>query len=268
MPTLTPIPGLAAIAARHDAFFVDQFGVLHDGRAAFAGAADALRRLKDAGKRVAILSNSGKRAAPNGDRLATLGFPPTLYDHLVTSGEAAHDWLAANAGPGARVFLLARDGDRSILEGLDLAETADPASADLLLIAGVEPERLDRAAHAALLAPLAARRVPCLCANPDLVMYLGGGLAFAAGAVAGDYAAAGGPVTWFGKPHRPIFDRALALLGVRDPARAAMVGDSPEHDCAGAAGAGCGWVLVEGGAQAGAGRLPDGPGWSMRSLRW
>lgn len=264
----TPIPGLGAIVSRYDAFLVDQFGVLHDGRAAFPGAADALRRLKAAGKSVAILSNSGKRAAPNAARLAALGFPPALYDWLVTSGEAAHAWLAAHAAPGTRVFVLARDGDRSILKGLALAETADPASADLLLIAGVEPERMDRAAHAALLGPLAARRVPCVCANPDLVMYLGGGLAFAAGAVAADYAASGGPVSWFGKPHRRIFDHALALLGVRDPARALMIGDSPEHDCAGAAGAGCGWALVEGGAQAGAGTLPEGSGWTMPRLVW
>jgi HAD superfamily hydrolase (TIGR01459 family) len=264
----TPLPGLGAIADRYDAFLVDQFGVLHDGRAAFPGAADALRRLKEAGKSVAILSNSGKRAAPNAARLGALGFPPALYDWLVTSGEAAHAWLGAHAAPGTRVFVLARDGDRSITEGLGLTETADPDSADLLLIAGVEPERMDRGAHAALLAPLAARRVPCVCANPDLVMYLSGGLAFAAGAVAGDYAAAGGSVTWFGKPHRPIFDHALALMGVRDPARAVMIGDSPEHDCAGAAVAGCAWALVEGGAQADAGTLPDGPGWSMERLRW
>lgn len=264
----TPIPGLAAVAARFDAFLVDQFGVLHDGRAAFPGAAEALRRLKEAGKRVAILSNSGKRAAPNAARLAALGFPPALYDHLVTSGEAAHAWLGAHAAPGARVFALARDGDRSIIEGLGLSETVDPGAADLLLIAGVEPERMDRAAHAALLAPLAARGVPCICANPDLAMYLGAGRAFAAGAVAADYAAAGGPVLWFGKPHRPIFDHALALLGVRDPARALMIGDSPAHDCAGAAAAGCGWALVEGGAQAGVGDAPDGPGWSMPALRW
>ena len=63
---MTPwIEGLRAIADRFDAVLVDQYGVLHDGRRAFPGAADCLRALRAAGKRIAVVSNSGKRAGPN-----------------------------------------------------------------------------------------------------------------------------------------------------------------------------------------------------------
>jgi HAD superfamily hydrolase (TIGR01459 family) len=270
---MTPrIDGLRAVAGLFDAFLVDQFGVLHDGRRAFPGAVEAMAGLRSAARGVAILSNSGKRAAPNATRLAALGFGPELYDHLVTSGEVARalliDRLAAGALPsGARVFVLARDADRSPIEGLPLDETDDPQAADLLLILGAEPERLDRAGHARLLAPLARRGAPCLCANPDRRMYAAHGVDFGPGAVAADFEAAGGRVEWIGKPHRAVFDHALRLLGATDPARVAMIGDSAEHDAAGAAAAGCAWVLVEGGAQSG-GAPPGGRGFVVDALRW
>jgi len=263
------LAGLRAIAARFDAFLVDQYGVLHDGARAFDGAADCLRALKAAGKRVAVVSNSGKRAAQNRRRLEGLGFGAALVDAVVTSGETCRAALAALPS-GARVFVLARDGDRSPLEGLGLAAAASPADADAILLAGVEPERRSRDGYRALLAPAAARGAPLLCANPDLTMYAPGGPAFGAGLVARDYAAAGGPAQLFGKPGRAIFDAALAALGGVDPARAVMLGDSPAHDLAGAAAAGCGWVFVEGGVQADA-PPPEPPppgGWRMARLAW
>lgn len=263
------IAGLREVAPRFDAFLVDQYGVLHDGARAFDGAADCLRALRAAGKRVAVVSNSGKRAAQNRRRLEGLGFEAALVDAVVTSGETCRAALAALPA-GARVFVLARDGDRSPLEGLTLAETDDPAEADAVLLAGVEPERRSRDAYRALLAPAAAKGAPLLCANPDATMYTAAGPAFGAGVVARDYAAAGGPARLFGKPGREIFDAALAALGVADPARAVMLGDSPAHDLTGAAAAGCGWVFVEGGVQADAPppQPPPAGGWRMARLVW
>ncbi|MHC4732679.1 MAG: TIGR01459 family HAD-type hydrolase, partial [Planctomycetota bacterium] len=57
--------GLGAIAADFDGFLVDQWGVLHDGATAYPGAQDCLARLTALGKRVVVLSNSGRRAALN-----------------------------------------------------------------------------------------------------------------------------------------------------------------------------------------------------------
>jgi HAD superfamily hydrolase (TIGR01549 family) len=48
----------------------------------------------------------------------------------------------------------------------------------------------------------------------------------------------------FMKPHRSIFQAALERAGVRSPAEAIMVGDSLEHDIAGARSAGMRGVLV------------------------
>lgn len=62
MSVVREIPALSAVADAYDAFLVDQYGVLRDGRGPYPGAAETLVRLKQAGKRVIILSNSGKRS--------------------------------------------------------------------------------------------------------------------------------------------------------------------------------------------------------------
>lgn len=277
MSLVRDVAGMAALAGLHEAVLLDQFGVLHDGRRAFPGAADCVARLRAGGARIAVVSNSGKRAAPNAARLAALGFDPGLFDAVITSGEICRDLLAAEIAAGrlargARVFVVASGADRSALDGLDLRETARPDMADALLIAGAAPERTGLDAYATLLAPLAARGAPCFCANPDLRMYAAGGVTFGPGAIAKGYAAAGGPVRWIGKPGSAIFAAALAALGVDDPARALMVGDSVAHDVAGAAAAGCGWALIAGGVYAGAAQddalTGCGPGWRMARFVW
>ena len=251
-----PAPAtLRGLADRFDAFLVDQFGVLHDGRAAYAGAIDALAHLKAAGKRIVVVSNSGKRAAPNIDRLLSLGFARDSVDLVLTSGELAWDLLAngmiGDAIPaGGRCLLLARDDDRSAIAGLDLTEAGDGRDADLVLLSGSRGDDWPMDAYEALLAPAAERGVPCLCTNPDKVMLTATGRHFGAGAIADAYIRLGGPVTWIGKPYPEIFRAALIALGDPAPASVCCIGDSVEHDIAGAAVAGLGTALVRSGIHA------------------
>ncbi len=242
------ITGLSVVIDEADAFLVDQFGTLHDGMRAYPGAAEALRALRRTGKRIAILSNSGKRNAANEARLARLGFPRDTYDVFLSSGEAAWRMLTQDRPAALRnaetCFLLSRDGDTEPLQGLDLRLATRPENADLLLLAGSEAERRSLSDYADLLLPAALRHVPCLCTNPDRTMLAAGGLYPGAGRIAELYEELGGEVIWFGKPYRPIYEMALQLL--RDPPRRRVfgVGDSVEHDVAGAASAGCRSALV------------------------
>ena len=268
-----PITGLREIAGRFDAVLLDQFGVLHDGARPFPGALEAVRALKGAGLRLAVLSNSGKRAAANAARLAALGFERALFDAVVTSGELCRDRLARDLAEGrlaegARVLILSRGDGAALIEGLPLSPTEAADAAVFLVIAGREPERRSLEQDIARLAPLAARGVPCLCANTDETMYAAGGPAPGPGALAAAYAAAGGAVEWIGKPHRPVFDAALAALGGPEPARALMIGDSPAHDVAGARALGCATLLVTEGVQAGGDDAAPAADFAMPRLVW
>ena len=74
------LAGLRESIEDFDVYLLDQFGVLHDGVRPYPGVAEALEALHDAGKKLVILTNSGKRSAPNLERLVALGVPrATIY---------------------------------------------------------------------------------------------------------------------------------------------------------------------------------------------
>ena len=249
--------GLAALVERYDLYLVDQFGVLHDGESAYPGAIDALVRLKQAGKTVILISNSGRRAAGNEARLAALGFARSSWDLFVSSGEVAWARIARDEVPVAtaarplRCLLVNRRGEESAVAGLPLALVAAAEDADFVLITGSDGDVRPLDHYRALLGPAADRALPCLCANPDKVMVLADGTGFGAGRIADLYAELGGPVTWIGKPYPEIYRFALeeaGRLGPLPPAtRMIGIGDSLEHDIAGARRSGFAAALVTSG---------------------
>ena len=239
------ITGLAEIVDRFDAFLIDQFGVLRDGREPYPGAARTLTALKDRGKKNIILSNSGKRSRENSVRLAELGFEPRSWDWFLTSGETAFRIMAREAQHGhSRCLLISRDGDTSPLDGLDIVRTVNAREADFILIAASEGDVHPLAYYRELLAPAAERNLPCLCTNPDKVMLVHGGTAFGAGRIAELYEELGGTVRWIGKPFPDIYELAREFLVNIPPERICCIGDSVENDIAGAVSAGFASILV------------------------
>lgn len=289
------LTGLAALTDLYDGYVVDQFGVLHDGVQPYPGAADALRELRARGKRVIVLSNSGKRAAPNARRLAQFGVTPQHYDALITSGELLYQMLRQrDRAPfqrlGRRVWLGCPAEDAATLDGLDLQTVATPAEADFVLLASLP----DVAGAAQALVPALdealARGLPLICANPDQQRLTARGLEPAPGSLASRHAAAGGEVVWLGKPHGLIYTICREALGRWGSRHFLAVGDSLAHDIGGGARAGYDTCFIAGGLHAAdfAG-VPDGeprdallqsllqapaahaappPQWALPSLRW
>lgn len=244
--------GLADLASRYRSFIVDQWGVLHDGARPYAAALDCLAELRRSGKRIVLLSNSGKRTGVNRARLAEIGIEPSLYDAVVTSGEATWQALAARTEPffaalGRRCLLWSRYGDRSVVDGLPLEVVERVEDADFLLLGGVEDDaRLED--FAAALEAAAARRLPMVCANPDVVAVLPDGrFGMGPGAVAHHYEQLGGAVGYVGKPHRPIYRSALEALGNPPREEVLAIGDSIAHDIAGGAAMELDTALIMGG---------------------
>jgi HAD superfamily hydrolase (TIGR01459 family) len=243
------LDGVAALAERYGVFLLDQFGVLHDGQQPYPGAVEALSALKRAGKTVALISNSGKRAEPNERRLLTLGFEAGSWDHFVSSGEVAWRSFHNMAGSGAlragtSCLLISRDGDRSAIEGLPLVLTERGDDAELVLIAASEGDRYDLDHYRKLLGPAAARKVPCFCTNPDRIMLTAVGPRFGAGEIADLYEQLGGSVTRVGKPYPAIYEAVLGLAGNPDRHDVVCIGDSVDHDIAGGNAAGVATALV------------------------
>lgn len=250
-----PIPvhrGLSAIVADYDAFVLDLWGTLHDGVALYPGAVDCLRRLSETGKPVVFLSNAPRRASAAQEKLDELGVDRAWYRDIVTSGEATYRFLADRNDPwiarlGKRLYHLGPDRDSSVYDGLDYTLSGTPAGADLVLNTGVRCFSHDEADYRDEMDAALAAGLPMLCANPDREIVRQGARVICAGALADVYVAHGGEVHWIGKPDPAVFALCLARLGIADPARALMIGDSLHTDIAGARAAGLPSALITGG---------------------
>lgn len=249
--TVQEISGVEKLADRFDFFLIDQFGVLHDGSQPFPGAVETLARLTGSGRTTILLSNSGKRSSPNEERLLRLGFKPGSWTHFLSSGEVAWPHLSRSlSGRSKRCLLIARDSDRSAVDGLDIELTEDGGLADIVLLSASEGDRYELDHYTRILEPAARRGVPCLCTNPDKLMMTPVGLRFGAGRIADLYTELGGSVQWIGKPYPEIYMAARELAACGDDARVVCIGDSVEHDIAGGRGAGLATALVQTGIHA------------------
>ena len=245
---------LEDLADQFDAFFIDQFGVLMDASGPYPFAIDAIKRLSEYNKPIVLLSNSGKRAIENCERLERLGFDLNLFTAVITSGEVAY-WTIKNKIEDGnfikpKIYLISRDSDTSPVNGLSCKITKNTDEADYLVIAGSESDTKSLSYYTSLLEPMANKGVPAFCTNPDLVMLTPNGTSFGAGLIAKEYEEMGGSVTWFGKPHPLIYKFALNKIPNIKPQKVLCIGDSVEHDIRGSFNANCSSALVKTGIAA------------------
>jgi HAD superfamily hydrolase (TIGR01459 family) len=233
------ITSLDAVADRYDAVFCDVWGVLHNGRAAYPAACEALQRFRRAGKHVILITNVPKPREPIPAQLDRAGVPRDAWDAIVTSGDATRVELAKRA-PGPVFRIGPRDYDRTLWEGLDIAE-APLDGAKFIGISGLNRDDETPADYADVLKQAKARDLDLICANPDIVVQHGDRLIWCAGAIARDYEAIGGHVIMAGKPHKPIYELArneLALLSgppaIQEELRILCIGDGVVTDILGA----------------------------------
>ena len=244
--------GISEFVDGYDALIVDLWGVIHDGVTLYPGVADCLRRLAEAGKPYAMLSNAPRRAPAIARGMARMGLPAALYPLIMSSGEAT--WLGLKErreawfdGVGNRCLHIGPARDESLFEETGLERVGSVAEADFIVNTGPWEDGETVADYEERLAAGAARRLKMVCANPDLEVIRGGRRIICAGALALRYEALGGDVLYYGKPYRPIYDSCIYMLGGPDPRRVLAIGDSLKTDIAGAAGMGMDAILVVGG---------------------
>jgi HAD superfamily hydrolase (TIGR01459 family) len=253
------IRGLSEIASQFDAMLIDQFGVIHDGQKLYPGTFEALFELRARRIPVIVMTNSGKRASSNRERLKKMGIPREFYDDAVSSGEVAYQSIDRNK----KAFVIGKRGEDYGFDGVRIVARIEEA--EVLLILGSNAPDTSLSDYEAMLGPI---RIPAVCCNPDKQMITPHGLQSAPGAIAAVYESLGGKVTWIGKPYRAIYDHALDILN--RPKRVLCIGDSAEHDVAGGRGAGLSTLLVQQGvsAEVSEERLAPQPDFIAKEFCW
>lgn len=241
LPRIPILPSVAPLAATSDAWLSDIWGVLHNGHAAFPAASDACARFREAGGTVVLVTNAPRPQAAVAEMLDRLRVPRAAWDAIVTSGDVTRDLLGA--WTGRALYHLGPARDRGIFDGLDVT-LAEADAAEVVLCSGLFDDDVETAEdYRAMLETFRTRSLPMICANPDIVVERGDRLVYCAGAIAQLYESLGGSVTYAGKPHAPVYARALELFAAirRRPVpkdRILAIGDAVRTDIEGAGAAG------------------------------
>ncbi len=282
------LEGLAAVADRYDAFLLDMWGCIHDGLRVFPGVADLMARLRKMGKKTVVLSNAPRLVPILVKQMPNFGIPADAFDAIVTSGEAAWQALAKDAHGLGRTFLhVGMEANIVDPATIGYRMVEDVAAADFVLATGAAGDgTLDLEALAPVMEKARARDLTMVCANPDLEVLRGEQRLLCAGTLAQRYEEIGGKTIYYGKPHRAVYEQAIALSGVADRRRVIGIGDAMRTDVAGARGAGIDQAFIPGGIHgeslgAPMGRLPSeaamkalsdqfgfAPTYVLAELRW
>ena len=248
------IDRFAPLAASYDVVLCDVWGVVHNGIAATLPACDALARFRAGGGTVMLITNAPRAAHVVQQFCDKLHVPHDAYDGIVSSGDVTRDVIVHRRGE--RVFHIGPKRDVSVFSELGIEAFAPAESADYVVCTGLFDDDRERPEnYRPLLTQLRSRDLLMVCANPDLVVERGERLVYCAGAIADLYGSLGGEVLFAGKPHRPIYETALAKAAAvrgRPPTldRVLAIGDSVRTDLTGANSFGIDCLFVTAGIHA------------------
>jgi HAD superfamily hydrolase (TIGR01459 family) len=253
MRSTTPpiIANAGSLLQRYDTVFCDVWGVVHNGRRAYAEAGEALARFRGGGGSVILVSNAPVPADGVERVLERTGVRRDAWDAIVSSGDIALAHIAEKRyrrlhriGPTAR--------DSRLFQRLPGASAALD-EADAIVCTGLADEANETVEHYhPLIEEGVARTLPFVCANPDLVVDVGDRRYLCAGSLAAEYERRGGAVFWAGKPHPSAYAAALRSAGElrgAEPERARIlaIGDALRTDLAAAQGMGVDAVFIAAG---------------------
>jgi HAD superfamily hydrolase (TIGR01459 family) len=247
MTTLKFAERLRDLVGGIDVLLSDIWGVVHNGLFSFPDACAALRNFRIQGGTVILITNAPRPAVSVQRQLRKLDVPDESYDAIVSSGDLTRNFVAGH--PSQKIFWVGPERDNSIYRGLDPV-LAPLEQADYIVCTGLFDDETESAEnYRAMMQRAHERKLPLVCANPDIVVERGDRLIYCAGAIAELYLELGGEVIFYGKPHRPIYERAIALAAERRRQavslnRVLAIGDSVRTDLAGAHGFGIDCLFV------------------------
>ncbi|OKH92747.1 HAD hydrolase-like protein [Streptomyces uncialis] len=245
-----------ALNEAYDTALLDLDGVVYAGGNAIAYAVASLETARDAGMRLAYVTNNALRTPDAvAAHLTELGIP-TGAGEVITSAQAVARLISEEVPAGARVLVIGGEGLRVALRerGLTPVESADDDPAAVVQGFGGPELPWGRFAEAAY---AVARGVPWYASNTDLTIPSGRGIAPGNGAaVEVVRIATGAEPRVAGKPLPPMHRETILRTGARRPL---VVGDRLDTDIEGAFNGDVDSLLVLTGVTDGAGLLAAPP---------
>jgi HAD superfamily hydrolase (TIGR01459 family) len=202
------LKGISEISDKFDVYFIDLWGVIHNGVQCYPEALKVLEKLKEQNKKIVLISNAPRPAAVVKVFLETIGLESSCYDFLVTSGDITREYISLNSSK-KNFYHLGPTRDIDLFKDLNVALTSKEECDEIICTGLVSDEEEKLQDYKILLDFFLNKKIPLICANPDEVVARGEKIVFCAGALANQYKQEGGMVHYFGKPYSDIYSFAL-----------------------------------------------------------
>ena len=222
------IEGLSSIVNNYDLFYIDLWGVVHNGIRLHDQAIAVLKKLLEMNKNFVLLTNAPRPNQTVRTFLEKMGMEEEIRNHVFTSGEAALNYLKKfyllekffHIGP-PRDFDLFNDFKNNQSKELD--------NCQYLLCTGLfDDHDKDLNYYKELLKKHTNKKM--ICTNPDLIVDRGNQRELCAGSVAMVFEKMGGEVVYFGKPYPEVYNQSIN----NSKKRILSIGDNLNTDIKGA----------------------------------
>jgi HAD superfamily hydrolase (TIGR01459 family) len=196
------IRGLREVQSKYDTFFIDLWGVVHNGIYLHSEAITVLNNLNKLKKRFVLMSNAPRPSKNVENFLLKLKMNKIFFKNIFTSGEAALKSLKKQSY-GKNFYHLGPERDSSIFDGFE-KNKKKIENADFILCTGFLDNYEDNLNFYKNLLKKHIK-LKMVCTNPDLIVHRGNKKEYCAGTLAEIFKELGGKVIYFGKPHPEIY---------------------------------------------------------------
>ena len=195
--------GLKSIADDFDLYFIDIWGVIHNGINLFKEAIEVLDQLEKLKKEYVLLTNAPRPNSTVILYLKKMGLDEVKSNKVYTSGEASINFLESEF-KNKKFFHIGTPKDFDLFNSFQKNKTENISDSEYLLCTGLFDEyENDLDYYKNLLKVNSNKKM--ICTNPDLIVDRGDIRELCAGSVAMVFEKMGGEVIYFGKPYPEVY---------------------------------------------------------------
>ncbi len=199
--------GLSSIVDDYQLFYVDLWGVVHDGFSLHKEAIKALNEITKKKKDYILLTNAPRPNHAVKSFLEKLGMQKEIRDHVFTSGEAALNYLKKNLSDKT-FFHVGPPRDFDLFKDFKKMKLDNIKNCNYILCTGLfDGYEKDLNYYKDLFEKNIEKTM--ICTNPDLIVDRGNERELCAGSVAMIFEKMGGVVTYFGKPYPEVYNQSI-----------------------------------------------------------
>tara|TARA_B100001057_G_scaffold30599_1_gene27906 strand:- start:1144 stop:1962 length:819 start_codon:yes stop_codon:yes gene_type:complete len=199
--------GLSSIVDNYNLFYIDLWGVVHNGVNLYQSAIDTLKEISKKKKDYVLLTNAPRPNSTVKNFLKKMGMDKEISDNVFTSGEAALNYLNKNYFD-EKFYHVGPPRDFDLFKSFEKMKLNNIENSEYIICTGLFDEHDNDLNYYKKLFEKSLKK-KMICTNPDLIVDRGDTRELCAGSVAMVFEKMGGEVIYFGKPYPEVYNQSI-----------------------------------------------------------